>query len=214
MFKGKPILFYAYMRDSLKVKPTVTKLEKENGSVIKDDKEVAETLSRFFKSVYTEEDVTTIPNFNMKVPQENIINDVDFTEEDVYKKLCELREDKACRPDDISRMVLKHCASMLKVPLHILFRTTLDEGCLPWDWKKANVCPIFKKGSRKKPNNYRPVSLKSTACKIMKKLMRDGMLNHMNVNNLFSAEQHGFMEGRSCLTNLLETLEFWTHSTR
>ncbi len=135
----------------------------------------------------------------MRVPQENFIIDVGFTEEDVYKKLCELREDKACGPDDISRMVLKH----------IPFRKTLDEGCLPWDWKKANVCPIFKKGSRKKLNNYRPVSLTPTACKIMEMLMRDGMLNHNNVNNLFSAEQHGFMEGRTCLTNLLETLEFW-----
>ncbi len=84
-FKGKPKLFYAYMRDNIKVKPTVTQLEKEDGSVTKDDKEVAETLSRFVKSVYTEEDVTTIPNFNMRVPQENIINDVDFTEEDVYR---------------------------------------------------------------------------------------------------------------------------------
>ncbi len=76
-------------------------------------------------------------------------------------------------------------------------------------WKKVNVCPIFRKGCRRKPNNYRPVSLTLTACKVMEKLMRDGMLNHMNVNNLFSVEQHGFMEGRSCLTNLLETLEFW-----
>ncbi len=83
---------------------------------------------------------------------------------------------------------------------------------MPWDWKKANVCPIFKKGSRKTPNNYRPVSLTSTACKVMEKLMRDGMLNHMNVNNLFSAEQHGFIEARSSLMNLLETLEFWTQA--
>ncbi len=57
------------MRDNLKVKPTVTQLEKEDGSLTKDDKEVAETLSRFFKSVYTEEDVNTIPNFNIRVPQ-------------------------------------------------------------------------------------------------------------------------------------------------
>ncbi len=42
--------------------------------------------------------------------------------------------------------------------------------------------------------------------------MRDGMLNHMNVNNLFSAEQHGFIEARSSLMNLLETLEFWTQA--
>ncbi len=53
--------------------------------------------------------------------------------EDVYKKLCELRENKACGSDDISQMVFKHCASVLKVPLHILFRKTVDEGCLPWD---------------------------------------------------------------------------------
>ncbi len=81
--------------------------------------------------------------------------------------------------DDISPMVLKHCASAA-LNVHILFRKTLGEGCLPWAWKKATVCPIFKKGSRKKPNNYRPVSLTSTACKIMETLVRDGMLNHMN----------------------------------
>ena len=32
----------------------------------------------------------------------------------------------------------------------------------------------------------------------------------MKVNKLFSNSHHGFKEGRSCLTNLLETLEQWT----
>ena len=35
-------------------------------------------------------------------------------------------------------------------------------------------------------------------------------MNHMKVNKLFSNSQHGFREGRSCLTNLLETMEQWT----
>jgi hypothetical protein len=42
----------------------------------------------------------------------------------------------------------------------------LKDGCVPKDWKEANVCPIFKKGSRRQPGNYRPVSLTSQICKL------------------------------------------------
>ena len=34
-------------------------------------------------------------------------------------------------------------------------------GVVPQDWRIANVTPIFKKGSKGKPENHRPVSLTS-----------------------------------------------------
>ena len=60
------------------------------------------------------------------------------------------------------------------------------------------------------PSNYRPVSITSQVCKILESIVKIKVIEHMNVNNLMSEAQHGFREGRSCLTNLLETLEAWT----
>ena len=72
------------------------------------------------------------------------------------------------------------------------------------------MTPIFKKGSRTKPENYRPVSLTSIPCKIMESIVKDGLMAHLEENSLMNPSQHGFMPGKSCATNLLEFLEFVT----
>ena len=41
----------------------------------------------------------------------------------------------------------------------------------------------------------------------MESILRDEMVSHLSKHNLIRASQHGFMAGRSCLTNLLEYLE-------
>ena len=70
---------------------------------------------------------------------------------------------------------------------------------------------IYKnKGSKHEATNYRPVSLTSVICKLLEKLVRQVIVKHMNTNSLFSVYQHGFLEGRSCLSNLLTTMEEWT----
>ena len=78
--------------------------------------------------------------------------------------------------------------------------------------KKANISAIFKKGEKKKTENYRPISLTSVPCKLMEKLVRDIIVRHMTENNLFSNTQHGFIKGKSCVTQLLEFLEDITQS--
>ena len=64
--------------------------------------------------------------------------------------------------------------------------------------------------TRTEPSNYRPVSLTSQVCKVLESIVRDRIIEHLTANNLLSKAQHGFRQGRSCLTNLLETLELWT----
>ncbi|CAL4067024.1 unnamed protein product [Meganyctiphanes norvegica] len=92
----------------------------------------------------------------------------------------------------------------------MIFEESLQTGETPDDWRKANVTPIFKKGDRNDPANYRPVSLTSQVCKMLETVVRDNILNHLKENDLLSDKQHGFREGRSCLSNLLTTLEDWT----
>ena len=75
---------------------------------------------------------------------------------------------------------------------------------------RANVTPIFKKGSKTDPANYRPVSLTSVICRVLESLLRDVIVEHLVKNNLIYNTQHGFVPKRSCLTNLLEYLEEMT----
>ncbi len=142
------------------------------------------------------------------MPEKN--RDIDYSIEDVYKKLLNTKDDKAPGADGIHPKVLHECCRTLADPLHTLFRRSLQEDHIPDDWRVANVIPIYKKGGRRKAGNYRPVSLTSQVCKVMEKIVRDGMLRHVARHALLSDSQHGFTKGRSCLTNLLETIEEWT----
>ena len=77
------------------------------------------------------------------------------------------------------------------------------EGIVPSEWKEANITPLFKKGSRNKRENYRPVSLTSVVCKLLETLIRDHMVDLLVKHKLINTSQHGFLKARSCLTNLL-----------
>ncbi|CAF0763003.1 unnamed protein product [Brachionus calyciflorus] len=80
-------------------------------------------------------------------------------------------------------------------------------GSVPNQFKEANITPIFKKDSKKLASNYRPVSLTSIPCKIMEKLIKKPIMEHLIVNKLISIRQHGSMEKKSCITNLLEIFD-------
>jgi hypothetical protein len=96
--------------------------------------------------------------------------------------------------------------------LLIIFNKSLWAGVVPSAWKLAEITPIFKKGKKTDAGNYRPVSLTSVVCKVMESLMKSYLVRYFETNDLFTVHQHGFMSGRSCLTNLLETFESWTEA--
>ena len=104
--------------------------------------------------------------------------------------------------------VLKDYADILAPALTLIFNKSMSEGEVPADWKQANVTPIFKKGTKADPGNYRPVSLTSIPCRlVMEACIRDKIVKHLEENDLINPSQHGFMRRKSCTTNLLEFLE-------
>ena len=102
---------------------------------------------------------------------------------------------------------LRKLLRKISTPLAKLFNLSLEEGIVPSEWKEANITPLFKKGSRKKQDNYRPVSLTSVVCKLLETLIRDHMVEFIVKHKLINTSQHGFLKARSCLTNLLCFLE-------
>ena len=81
-----------------------------------------------------------------------------------------------------------------------IFKLSLAKGVFPKKWKQANIVPIHKKGSTKNPANYRSVSLIPLFGKALEKVVYSSLLCH--VRPAMSPDQHGFMERRSCATNL------------
>ena len=104
----------------------------------------------------------------------------------------------------------KATADTISYPLAIIFAKSLAEGKVPDDWKSANISPIFKKGSKASAGNYRPVSLTSIVCKLMESILKDAIVDHLQRNCILNRSQHGFLPGKSCLTNLLEYIDTLT----
>ena len=74
------------------------------------------------------------------------------------------------------------------------------------------VTPIFKRGCKSDPRNYRPVSLTSVVCKILERIISENIMEHRKSNSLQCQQQHGFTTGRSTATHLLEAANIWSEA--
>ena len=205
--KHNPKAFFKYANSKLKTRSGIADLRKEDGSTTRTTQEKAEVLNDFFASVFTREDLSSTPDFSVGHTT-NSLSDINITEDKVYKKLKNLNPTKAMGMDGLHPRLLKEASQELSKPLAILFRKSLSEGHLPEDWKCGQVSPIYKKGSKSTPSNYRPVSLTSIVCKSMESIIREDLLEHMKP--YLSKYQHGFLNGRSCVTQLLDCIGEWT----
>ena len=118
----------------------------------------------------------------------------------VRKEVISLNINKAIGPDEIHPRLLKELVDYITIPLFIIMKKSLVDGILPTDWKLANVSPVFKKGSKNLAENYRPISLTSIVCRLMEKIMKCQIMNHLLREDLLSPLQHGFVNKRSTVT--------------
>ena len=114
---------------------------------------------------------------------------------------------KSSGPDEIHPKLISELAPILSEPLAILLNFSLRSGNIPKEWKTAVITAVFKKGSRNISGNYRPISLTCVLCRIMESFLKDAIMSHLLENNLLSPRQHGFINGRSTVTQLLKYLE-------
>lgn len=83
-----------------------------------------------------------------------------------------------------------------------IFQASIDQAQTQEDWKTANVSPIFKKGDKSKPTNYRPVYLTSVGCKVVEHI-HSHLMKFFEYQNILTDYQHRFRKKRSCEFQLI-----------
>ena len=204
--KKNPKRLFAYINSRKKVTSKISSM-KYNDEITTDKQKIANSLNNQFESVFVNDDFIE-PSFEKRTNE--ILSELVLTTSDVLDELTRLDPNKSIGPDLIHPWVLKYSADSLVVPLKLLFNNSINEGKVPLSWKNANITALFKKGSKVDPGNYRPISITSVVSKLLEKLIKNAIMKHLTHLNLLSKKQHGFVQNKSCATNLIESSDFIT----
>jgi hypothetical protein len=192
--------FWNYVKHKRKDSCNIAPMRSE-GVLISDSLGKANILNKQYTSVFGPKDREKTPEGTPSdVPP---MPEIQIQPEGVKKMLLALKPTKAAGPDRISPRVLRELAEELYQPLTTLFQNSMDSGIVPAQWKTALVSPIFKKGDKHNPANYRPVSLTAVCCKMLEHVVAKALLNHLESHKILTDNQHGFRHERSCETQLI-----------
>ena len=129
-------------------------LENNRGNIISDGFQMAEFLNEYFSSVFTTENISSLPvpftkfkgNTSGHLGQLFVV-----TPKMIAQKIKKMKDNKSPGVDGIPPKLLKEIVEQISTPLANCFNLSLEEGIVPSEWKEANITPLFKKGSRNKP---------------------------------------------------------------
>lgn len=199
--KNNSKFFFTYARKKAKLSVPVGPLKDSTGNLVNSPMEIANILSNQYEGAFSKPAQIDL-DFN-HIP-DNMIQDIEFTEQDIIDAIDEVPSNSAPGPDRFPAMFLKKCKHELAKPLHLLWRKSLDTGNIPDVFKFSNIIPIHKGGCRSTAKNYRPVALTSHLVKIFEKVIRSKLVSHIEGHGLMNPNQHGFRAGRSCVSQLLQ----------
>jgi len=202
--------FYSFIKHKKSQNCGVSPL-KQDGITHTDPVDKANILNKQFESVFSSPKPTDLKYLiemslikSGKHPSiSSDPEDISITQVGVTKMLQGLNVNKASGPDGISPRLLKTLSVEIAPYLTKIFQASLDSGTVPLDWRSATVAPVFKKGAKCKPSNYRPISLTCIVSKLMEHIIVSNLMSYFDQHNILNSFQHGFRSKHSCETQLI-----------
>ena len=214
--KSNPKFFFSYANKNSKVRTGIGPLRTAQRTLTNSPARMASILaeqynSAFSKPLYDDTDPSTIFDDTPHQQSSDLLEFINFTDDDLAEAMRELRPNAAPGPDGFPAALLNKCSKALAPPLATAWRQSLNEGVVPETCKSALIVPIHKGKSKAVAKNYRPVALTSQLSKVFEKVVRRFLVSFMEANTLLNPTQHGFRAGRSCLSQLLNHFDTITH---
>ena len=203
--------FFKYAKQSSKSHSSIGPMRDHNDSLTQDPKLMCNLLINQYDSVFSDPIVSKCVDdpvtFFATSTAHNKLTNIIINEDMIIDSIKEISRNSSAGPDGMPANLFKECGVELAKPLKKLFSLSIKNGHVPQSWKDAAIVPIHKGGDRSMPKNYRPISLTSIMMKIFERIIRKQLVNFLNVNNLLNPTQHGFRQGRSCLSALLNVYD-------
>ena len=198
--------FFKFVKRKLNCSSAIPPLIDKDKQMYTNDEDKANLMNETFQKVFTHDNgipVTTTPK------QSPLMSDFEILATDVHTAIKNLKN-KICRtPEDIPPYFIKRILVPITRPLLYFFNESLKHSLIPHQWKQAFIIPIYKKGDKHNPSNYRPISLTSTFSRIMESILYSKILEHLLSSNLISDHQFGFLPFKSTTSQLLTCLHLW-----
>ena len=176
--KVNPKDFCRYTNSQRKDNQGIPPLKRRNGSgLTESETEQAKEFNGQFTDVFSKASENEIPLLEKSAPP---MSDIHISNEGVIKMMKGLNPSKALGPDELHPEVLKELAVELGTVFAHLFQQFLDKGEIPKEWSLANICPLYKKGDRALPSNYRPESLTCVPCKMLEHIICTNIMAHLD----------------------------------
>ena len=203
--KTNPKYFYSYAKSLSKIKSSISMLFSTDGTIINDPSKMADILQDQFTSVFSNPNDPNVKPPDFESPPIEATNGLEFyiSDEHIIAAINNISSNAASGPDGIPAVLLKSCPRELCTPIKLIWAESFAKGDIPSFYKQACISPIYKSGNRAEATNYRPISLTSHIIKIYERYLREIMVEFIEKNSLLCNNQHGFVSGKSCLTQLL-----------
>ena len=205
-----PAAFYKYAKSFSRDKATVGPLLDKDSNPVTDSANMAEILSKQYCNMFSQprhsvpqaspEDVL-VPGSLVRAREK--LEAVRVTHESVQVAVTQLSSSAAPGPDGVAAICIKQGGWFVVNALVDIFSQSLEEEQAPDSMKLAFISPIWKGDERTLPSSYRPVALTNHYSKLLERVLRPAMVEHLEAVGALDDSQHGARAGRSTLSQLL-----------
>ena len=127
---------------------------------------------------------------------------------EITNHINQLDSKKSAGHDGFTAKFLKVSSPIIVDSLTEIFNNSISTGNYPDEMKIAKCIPIYKKGKRNDPSNYRPISILSTINKIFEKILYTRLYKYLTKFDILYNYQYGFRKNHSTIQALIEITDY------
>ena len=187
-----------------------TAIKNSLGEVITDLATISNMFNKHFTSTLTV-DLLPLPVTHL-LTDTNELDIVHFNIDKIRSTISSLKVSTYSGPDSTPSVLYKFGGELIPIILQHIFALSMTSGTYPLDWKYSFIKPRHKTGAKHDLSNYRPIHHTCILSRIMEKIIKKDLLQHLMDRTLVDASQHGFLNQKSCATCMTSFLDRATHN--